>query len=136
VPTIYVLNHVIDEGPRYGYREESIRKGRALREERDRRIRRALAAGVKVAFGSDNIFPVKDSAREFAEMVRLGLTPMQAVKAATLNAATVLGLEAEIGTVEAGKVADLIAVAQSPLDNVRTLEDVRFVMKGGRVIAQ
>jgi imidazolonepropionase-like amidohydrolase len=136
VPTIYVLNHVIDEGPRYGYREESIRKGRALREERDRRIRKAFAAGVKVGFGSDNIFPVKDSAKEFAEMVRLGLSPMQAVRTATLNAAQVLGLEAELGTVEAGKVADLIAVAQSPLENIRTLEDVRFVMKAGKVVGR
>lgn len=134
VPTIYVLNHVIDEGARYGYREESIRKGRALREERDRRIRKAFAAGVNVAFGSDNIFPVQESAREFAEMVRLGLTPMQAVRTATLNAARVLGLEHELGTVEAGKVADLIAVAPSPLDDIRSLEDVRFVMRAGRVI--
>jgi imidazolonepropionase-like amidohydrolase len=134
VPTIYVLNHVIDEGPKYGYREESIRKGRALREERDRRIRKAFAAGVKVGFGSDNIFPVKDSAKEFAEMVRLGLTPMQAVKAATVNAAQLLGLDRDLGTLEAGKLADVIAVAQSPLDNIRTLEDVRFVMKDGRIV--
>lgn len=134
VPTIYVLNHVIDEGARYGYREESIRKGRALREERDRRIRKAFAAGVNVAFGSDNIFPVEESAREFAEMVRLGLTPMQAVKTATLNAARLLGLEQEIGTVEAGRIADVIAVAVNPLETIRALEDVRFVMQAGRVV--
>lgn len=134
VPTIYVLNHVIDEGAKYGYREESIAKGRALRVERDRRIRKAFAAGVKVAFGSDNIFPVEDSAREFAEMVRLGLTPMAAVKAATLNAAQLLGLENEIGTIEAGKMADIVAVAVSPLTDVRSLERVGFVMQAGRVI--
>lgn len=134
VPTIYVLNHVIDEGAKYGYREESIRKGRALREERDRRIRRAFAAGVKVAFGSDNIFPVEDSAREFAEMVRLGLSPMRAVQTATLNAAQVLGLEGEIGTLEPGTVADLIAVARDPLADVRALEQVDLVMQAGRVV--
>ncbi len=134
VPTIYVLNHVVDEGAKYGYRAESIAKGRALRAERDRRIRKAFAAGVKVAFGSDNIFPVEDSAKEFAEMVRLGLTPMQAVKAATLNAAQLLGLEAEIGTIEPGKVADIVAVAGSPLADVRVLERVGFVMQAGRVV--
>ncbi|MEO8449940.1 MAG: amidohydrolase family protein [Gemmatimonadota bacterium] len=134
VPTIYVLNYVIDEGPRAGYPEASIKKGMALREERDRRIRAAFAAGVKVGFGSDNIFPVKDSAREFAELVRLGLTPMQAIRAATANAAEVLGIQAEVGTVEAGKIADLIAVSENPLDNIRTLENVRFVMQSGRIV--
>jgi imidazolonepropionase-like amidohydrolase len=134
VPTIYVLNHVIDEGAKYGYREESIRKGRALREERDRRIRKAFAAGVKVAFGSDNIFPVKDSAREFAEMVRLGLTPMQAIKTATSNGAQLLELDRELGTLEVGKLADIVAVRSSPIADIRVLEDVQFVMKDGRVI--
>jgi imidazolonepropionase-like amidohydrolase len=134
VPTIYVLNHVIDEGPRYGYREESIRKGRALREERDRRIRRAFAAGLRVAFGSDNIFPAKEAAREFAEMVRLGLTPMQAIRTATANAAELAGLARDLGTLETGKLADVIAVGADPLADIRTLEQVRFVMKAGRVI--
>ncbi len=134
VPTIYVLNHVIDEGAKYGYREESIAKGRRLRAERDIRIRKALAAGVKIGFGSDNIFPVEESAREFAEMVRLGLTPMQAVKTATTSAAELLGLDQEIGSIEVGKTADLIAVATNPLDDIRSLERVRFVMHRGREI--
>jgi imidazolonepropionase-like amidohydrolase len=134
VPTIYVLNHVIDEGAKYGYREESIRKGRALREERDRRIRRAFAAGLKIAFGSDNIFPAKESAREFGEMVRLGLTPMQAIRTATVNAAQLVGLETDLGTVEPGKLADLIAVGENPLTNIRSLEQVKFVMKAGKAV--
>jgi imidazolonepropionase-like amidohydrolase len=134
VPTIYVLNHVIDEGAKYGYREESLRKGRALREERDRRIRAAFAAGVKVGFGSDNIFPVKDSAKEFAQLVRLGLTPMQAIRTATVNAAEILGMAPDLGSLEAGKLADVVAVAGNPLDNIQLLEDVRFVMQAGRVV--
>ncbi len=136
IPTIYVLNHVIDEGARYGYREESLRKGRALREERDRRIRAAFAAGVKVGFGSDNIFPVKDSAREFAEMVRLGLSPMQALRTATVNAAEVLGIGRDLGSLENGKLADVVAVAGNPLDDIRLLQDVRFVMQAGRVVRE
>jgi imidazolonepropionase-like amidohydrolase len=134
VPTLYVLNYVIDEGPKVGYPIESINKGRALRAERDRRIRAAFAAGVKVAYGSDNIFPVKDSNKEFAELVKLGLSPMQAIQAATLSAARVLGMEAELGTLEPGKLADVVAVPADPLADVRALEDVRFVMKAGRII--
>jgi imidazolonepropionase-like amidohydrolase len=134
VPTIYVLNHVVDEGAKYGYRAESIAKGRALRAERDIRIRKAFAAGVKVAFGSDNIFPVEESAREFAEMVRLGLSPMAAIKAATASAAQLLGLAQEIGTIEPGKVADLVAVSSNPLTDIRVLERIGFVMQGGRVV--
>ncbi len=134
VPTIYVLNYVVEEGPNVGYAEESIAKGRALMVERDRRIRAAFAAGVKVAFGSDCIFPFDQATREFAELVRLGLSPMQAIKAATINAATVLGLEREIGTLEVGKLADVVAVDANPLDDIRSLENVSFVMKGGVVV--
>jgi imidazolonepropionase-like amidohydrolase len=134
VPTIYVLNHVIDEGARYGYREESLKKGRELRVERDRRIRAAFAAGIKVAFGSDNIFPAAESAREFAEMVRLGLTPLQAIRTATVSAAEVLGIGKDLGSLEGGKVADVVAVAGNPLENIRLLEDVKFVMQAGRVV--
>ena len=137
IPTIYVLNHVIDEGAKYGYREESLRKGRALREERDRRIRAAFAAGVKVGYGSDNIFPAEDSAREFAEMVRLGLTPLQALRTATVNAAEVLGIGRDLGSLEGGKVADVVAVAGNPLEDIRVLErGVRFVMQAGKVVRE
>lgn len=134
IPTLYVLNYVIDHGPEVGFPEESINKGRALREERDKRMRRAFAAGVKVAFGSDTIFPHDQAAREFAELVRLGLSPLEAVRAATINAAKVLGAEGDLGTLEAGKFADIVAVRGNPLQDVRTLESVQFVMKGGQII--
>jgi imidazolonepropionase-like amidohydrolase len=134
VPTLYVLEYIIDDGPRLGLPAESIAKARALRDERDRSIRAAFAAGLKIAFGSDTIFPHEHAAREFAQMVRLGLTPMQAIRAATLNAAEVLGIDRETGTLEAGKAADLIAVSGDPLKDVRTLESVSFVMKGGQLV--
>ncbi|MGH9842205.1 MAG: amidohydrolase family protein [Blastocatellia bacterium] len=133
-PTLYVLNYIIEEGAKQGIAEENIAKGRSVLAERDPSLRKAFAAGVKVAFGSDTIFGHDQSAREFALLVKLGLTPMQAIRAATINAAELLGLDKELGTIEAGKRADLIAVAENPLDNIRALEAVKFVMKDGRVV--
>ena len=133
VPTIYVLDYIIEEGERGGIPADRIAKAKALQAERDRCIRKAFASGVKLAFGSDTIFPHDTAAREFGRMVRLGLTPMAAIKAATSSAAQVLGLEKEIGTLEVGKRADLVAVARDPLQDVTALEDVSFVMKDGRV---
>ncbi|MGH9862133.1 MAG: amidohydrolase family protein, partial [Candidatus Acidiferrales bacterium] len=95
--------------------------------------RQAIRAGVKIAFGTDAaVFPHGDNAKEFAALVDKGLTPLQTIQAATINAMDLLGLK-DRGVIEAGRLADIIAVPGSPLDNVRALEDVRFVMKGGVV---
>jgi imidazolonepropionase-like amidohydrolase len=134
VPTLYVLNHIVEDGEKLGYDPGSVAKGKTLVEERNRNIRAAFAAGVKVAFGSDTIFPVEQATREFACLVQLGLTPMQAIRAATLNAADLLGLAGEIGSIEVGKKADIIAVGENPLKNIRSLENVRFVMKDGSIV--
>jgi imidazolonepropionase-like amidohydrolase len=134
VPTLYVLNYVIEEGRRMGIPAESIAKGLSIVEQRDANMRRAFASGVKVAFGSDTIFPVEQAAREFALMVKLGLSPMQAIRTATSSAADLLGLASEIGSIEIGKRADIIAVSGNPLENIRTLETVKFVMKNGQII--
>lgn len=94
----------------------------------------AHTAGVRFAFGSDpGVFPHGDNAREFAELVRAGLSPMQAIESATTSAAAMLRRDTELGTLERGKAADLIAVAGNPLQDIRELERVRFVMKGGLV---
>jgi len=96
----------------------------------------AYKAGVRFAFGSDpGVFPHGDNAREFAELVEAGLTPMQAIETATVNAADMLGRGNEIGTLEPGKAADMIAVDGNPLVDIRALEKVRWVMKSGRVHA-
>lgn len=134
VPTLYVLNYIIEVGADVGFPAESIAKGRALQAERDRRLRKAFASGIRVAFGSDTIFPHDTAAREFALLVGLGLPPLEAVRSATKNAAELIGLADEVGTLEVGKQADIIAVEENPLEQIRTLEKVIFVMKGGDVV--
>ncbi|WP_414696162.1 metal-dependent hydrolase family protein [Phenylobacterium sp.] len=94
--------------------------------------RRAHQAGVKIAFGTDTgVSAHGDNAGEFALLVRAGLTPLEAVQAATVNAADHLGLSKEIGALTPGKAADLIAVRGDPLRDVTVLQNVGFVMKGG-----
>ena len=134
VPTIYTGVYIVTEGEKVGMPDYGLRKMRALMEARDRAFRAAFAAGVKVAFGTDSaVFPHGQGGREFALMVKLGMTPLQAIQSATLVAAEALGLQSDIGAIEVGKQADLIAVSGNPLENVRALEDVKFVMKGGKV---
>ena len=97
-------------------------------------LRRAVPAGVRIAFGTDaGVSKHGRNADEFALMVQHGMTPMTAIEAATVNAADLLGLSAEIGTLEPGKRADLIAVDGDPLADVTVLTDVDFVMRDGRV---
>ena len=87
-----------------------------------------------MAFGSDTIFPHEAAAREFAVMVGLGLSPTDALRSALTVAARTLGLENEIGRIQDGFAADVIAVEGDPLENIRVTEDVRFVMRNGRVV--
>ncbi len=97
---------------------------------------KAAPAGVKIAFGTDaGVSKHGRNADEFELMVKWGMTPVEAIKAATVNAADLLGLASEIGTIEAGKSADLIAVAGDPLADVRVLKSVGFVMARGAVVA-
>ncbi|MGH7672337.1 MAG: amidohydrolase family protein [Gemmatimonadales bacterium] len=97
-------------------------------------FRRAVSGGVKIALGTDaGVFPHGTNGHEFTLMTRFGMTPMQAIVAGTLSGATLLGLERAIGTVAAGKRADLVAVRGDPLQNIALLERVGFVMKDGQV---
>jgi imidazolonepropionase-like amidohydrolase len=98
-------------------------------------IAHAFASGVKVAFGTDAaVYPHGLNAHEFAVMVKLGLTPLQAIQAATINAADLLGWSGKVGSLEPGAWADIVAVDGDPLQDVTTLEKVKFVMKGGEVV--
>ena len=95
---------------------------------------KAVGAGVKIAFGTDTgVTPHGENAEEFALMVENGMSPMQAIRAATVTAAELLDMQDDLGTIEAGKYADLIAVDASPLDDVSVLENVSVVMRSGIV---
>lgn len=98
-------------------------------------FKKALAAGVKIAFGTDaGSFPHGTQAIEFEWMTRYGMSPLEAIRSATINAADLIGWADDIGTIEAGKYADLIAVNGDVLNDIKQLEQVKFVMKGGEVI--
>jgi len=100
-------------------------------------FRKAVAAGVKIAFGTDiGVCPFGKNAREFDFMVQAGMTPMQAIRSATVVAAELLGIADKVGSIKPGKLADIIAVRDDPVVNVRALEDVRFVMKQGQIFKQ
>ena len=113
----------------------------AVRAKIDWRIRitgeslaKAVPRGVKIAFGTDaGVSKHGRNADEFELMVKFGMTPAAALQAATVNAADLLGLSDQIGSLEPGKAADIIAVSGDPLNDVRVLKDVGFVMKAGRV---
>ena len=110
-------------------------KARAVMPAARKNIAHAFASGVKVALGTDAaVYPHGLNAHEFAVMVKLGLTPLQAIQAGTINAADLLGWAGKVGSLEPGAWADIVAVDGDPLKDVTTLERVKFVMKGGEVV--
>jgi len=135
VMDIYNDDFILQEGIRMGMLPESIEKEKALGRLQRESFARAVKGGARMAFGTDaGVYPHGDNARQFAVMVRFGMTPLQAIRSATLDAAELLGWRDRVGSVEPGKLADLIAVQGDPLTDVRVLESVGFVMKGGVVV--
>jgi imidazolonepropionase-like amidohydrolase len=100
-------------------------------------FRKAVAAGVKMAFGTDaGVCAYGTSGKQFAFMVKYGMTSMQAIQAATSSAADLLGHSNEFGSIKPGKYADMIAVSGDPIADIRLLENVKFVMKDGKIYKQ
>ncbi|MBM4213617.1 MAG: amidohydrolase family protein [Gammaproteobacteria bacterium] len=132
---IYNTDYTQSESKRRGELPEFIRKDAVIGEIQRRNFERALKAGIRMTFGTDaGIYPHGDNARQLAVMVRYGMTPMQAIQAATVNGADAIGLAEQIGTLKPGAYADLIATSNDPLNDIRALERVGFVMKGGAVV--
>jgi len=131
---IYVSDYILSEGEAAGILEESLAKERTVGKAQRERFQAAVEAGVKVAFGSDaGVYPHGQNGRQFAYMVKWGLTPMEAIQASTIGNADLFGTAETHGSIAVGKRADIIAVDEDPLDDVATLEDVDFVMKDGVV---
>jgi imidazolonepropionase-like amidohydrolase len=135
VPTLYLADWFMENAERNHVPDFLLGKAKAVMPAARKNIAHAFASGVKVAFGTDAaVYPHGLNAHEFAVMVKLGLTPLQAVQAATVNAADLLGWPGKVGSLEPGAWADIVAVDGDPLKDVTILEHVKFVMKGGEVV--
>jgi imidazolonepropionase-like amidohydrolase len=134
---IYDDDYILAEGEKNGVFKESLAKERMIGLKQRETFRAAHKAGVKMIFGTDGgVYPNGDNAKQFVTMVTWGMTPLQAIQAATVTAAEALGRPADVGAIAAGRYGDLIAVAGNPLADVSILQSVGFVMKGGVVVKQ
>jgi imidazolonepropionase-like amidohydrolase len=140
VPTLSAIQSGCEMGRQGGMPDYAVQKSLALGEEQKKTFLKAVKAGVRIAMGTDAGTPFNRhgrNAQELRRMVEFGMTPMQAVEAATRSAATLLGLESEIGTIETGKQADLILVNGNPLDDIALLQEpanVVYVIQGGTIV--
>ncbi len=135
VADVYNDDYILAEFSRMGYPQKIIEKERLIGRLQRENFKKAALAGVKIAYGTDaGVYPHGWNGKQFFHMVRWGLTPMQAIQSATINAADLLGWDDRVGTIESGKFADIVAVRNDPLVNISELENINFVMKGGSVI--
>ena len=134
VPTLYCFQHDLQTGLSKGREPSSMAKGIAIVKEQGPAFQRALKYHLKIAYGVDDDDVDESVSMEFGALVRGGMTPLQALQAATINGAELLSLDKDLGTIEPGKFADLVAVPSNPLDDITTMERVAWVMKAGKVV--
>jgi imidazolonepropionase-like amidohydrolase len=129
---VYNGDYIATAGREQGWPEEFLRKNDETVEEQRKGFSKADKAGVPILFGTDSaVYPHGDNALQFPIMVRLGMTPMDAIRSATSVAAHYIGREDQVGAIEAGRFGDLIAVRGDPLADITVLQDVDVVIKGG-----
>ena len=134
VMDIYNDDYLLGKAIEFGLPKENVEKEKKVGRQQRENFERAVKSGAKMAFGTDaGVYPHGDNAKQFFYMVKFGMTPAQAIHAATSNAADLIGRAQDVGTLQAGKYADLIAVTADPITDARALENVNFVMKGGFV---
>ncbi len=132
---IYNDDFILSEGANAGMLPESIEKEKKIGRLQRENFRHAFQSGAKIAFGTDSgVYPHGDNARQFSKMVEWGMKPLDAIQSATISAADLLGMSDKLGAIETGHYADLIAVSGDPLADVKTLETVKFVLKGGTTV--
>lgn len=135
VPTLYLGDWLIENAEAIKLPAPLLAKAKVVLPTARQNVAKAIKAGVPIAFGTDAaVYPHGLNGREFAVLVKLGMTPLQAIRTATVNASELLGWADRVGSIEAGKFADIIAVEGDPLKDVTTLERVQWVMKGGAVV--
>lgn len=135
VMDIYNGDYIDDIGTKEGWPEEYLRKNRETTDVQRVGFMKAVKRGVKLAYGTDSgVYPHGQNAKQFAYMVRYGMTPMQAIQSATIRAAELLGKEKMLGAIAAGRFADLVAVKENPLTNITALEHIALVMKNGKIV--
>ena len=131
---IYNTEYTLTEGAKNGVLEENLAKERIVGTRQREGFRRSVQLGARHVFGSDvGVYPAGLGGRQFPVMVRFGMTPMQAIQAATTNAAQALGREKDVGAIAVGRFGDMIAVSGDPIADIRRLETVPVVIKGGKV---
>jgi imidazolonepropionase-like amidohydrolase len=132
---IYNDDYILATGTANGTEQESLDKERMIGLKQRQTFQRAVKAGVKMLFGTDaGVYPHGDNGKQFAKMVQWGMTPIQAIRAATVNAAEALDREGDVGAIQPGLYGDIIAVRGDPLQNVAVLEHVDAVIKGGVLV--
>jgi len=137
VPTLYLGDWLLENYQKLGLTDSMVAKAKYVLPAARQNVARAFHEGVKVAFGTDAaVYPHGLNAHEFAVMVKLGMTPLAAIQAATLNAADLLGWSDRVGSLEPGHFADLVAVEGDPLQDVTVLQKVKVVVKGGEVVKE
>jgi len=132
---IYNDDYILQEGEKAGMLPESIEKEKKIGRQQRENFRHAFQSGAKIAYGTDSgVYPHGDNAKQFAKMVEWGMKPLDTIQAGTINAADLIGWKDKVGSLAPGFYADIIAVKGDPLSDVKALESVSFVMKGGEVV--
>lgn len=135
VADIYNDDYILAEYSKLGYPEKIIEKERTIGRLQRENFQKAVKNGVKIAYGTDaGVYPHGWNGRQFFYMVKFGLTPIQAIQSATINASDLLGWQHKVGSITIGKLADIIAVEGNPLNDITILEKVKWVMKDGKVL--
>jgi imidazolonepropionase-like amidohydrolase len=135
VADIYNGDYIDEIGTRDGWPAETLRKNRETTDTQRAVFEKAVRMGVKIAYGTDaGVFPHGQNARQLPYMVKYGMTPMQAIRSATINAADLLGWRQDVGAIAPGRYADIIAVDGDPLADISVLTGAKIVMKGGAVV--
>ena len=133
---IFNTDYTQAEGKKNGVLEDNLRKDREVAQIQRDNFRKAHAAGVKMVFGTDaGVMPHGTAAGQFRVMVEYGMTPLEAIRAATVNAAQALGREKDVGAIAVGRYGDIVAVDGDPLKDVRVLTAVKAVIKGGKLVS-